>query len=1250
MKLNFLPRKKKIPGLQLFRDLSRRRNAMVFCIAVFAMIFQVPAIGAKENSNVEKVLLAEALHELSKDFKVFFSYDESSIKDVKVVYEPVKYSSVEQAVETLLQGTSIKYKIFDNRYVILYEENQRAIQSLKGMVKHLEDVISNQDKTVPVREKVTPVPLLHPALQKQIKKLDINISGKVTDSEGEPLIGVNIQEKGANRGTSTDLDGNFTLENINENATLVFSYIGYQTKEVVVNGKTSFNVILETDAFGLDEVVVTALGITRDKKALGYSVGEVDGEELNTTPQVGVLNSMQGKVAGVQIEQTYGVKGSSVNMVIRGASSLNSDNQPLFVIDGVPIYNSKDNLFNQADLGNAIGDLNTDDVESISILKGPSAAALYGSRAANGVVLITTKSGTGQKAGLGVSFNSSFVADLPYRYLPVQNEYASGQNGAYVFQNDAYEFWGPKLNNGFIAQQRNQDSPSELVSHENNINRQQDFYQNGWTVANNVGISGNYEKANFRVSLGNFDNTGILPNVDLKKYNIGINGTMNLTDNLDVTIMSSINQSSSDNRPNTDKSFRTPTRAILTIGSQVDMEPYLNPETWWMPGQTGIVQRRWKERWNNPYLMQELATTAFDRTQVLNKLEMSWEFIDNLRFTAKYMRSQSNQRATNRRPWDTVDAVKGNFDIQNSSFVEQNWEGLLSYNQTILSDFDISTNLGGNLRTNNIENIQNSTTNLVIPGLYTISNGGPGSVIYNNFLSEKKVNSVFGQASIGYKRMIYLDLTARNDWSSTLPKENRSYFYPSASLSMILSDMVSLPDWVSLAKLRAGYAQVGNDVDPYQLQRYFNFGEDWGDVKRASLSKTAKNAQLKPEIATSIEYGVDLSLFDNRLTLDGTYYVVENRNQVLGINTPITSGASSKLINAGLVKSQGWDVSLNATLIRESNFTFDLGLNFTRNRTSIIELAEGIEYFGYTQGYGYYYTYPGDEVGSIYQRPFFKVEDVNSEYYGHAIIGPDGKPARDPDLTNLEKIGNYNPDFLMGIRPFLQFKNFSATAVFDWRAGGQFYSETLRQGKNDGRFPDYINGSADYDPNGDIAQQIRDNPEKYINEWIGGRDAEDGGFVWQDEQKREQRSFINASGQRVYVDDASFAVGVKVDEDGNYVENFGGPGTHWLDPYNAQKGVDRYLASANLFSSTYVKMRELSFMYKFPKTIVDRLKLQNLSVSLLGQNLFVWTQHDVFIDPETAYVNSGDTKRAGYEFYSVIPYTRSFGVKLNVEF
>ncbi len=1173
-------------------------------------IKSVKEVSVQLDIQNEKIINVFHLLEKNTDFK--FVYD----KGDDFLYHRINFSKRESTVENVLLEISRHSKLSFKQI-----NNNISVKRVENKTNSIEIIIQG-----------------------------ITITGRITSSQdNEGLPGVNVIVKGTANGTVTDLDGKYKLDVPDQNTVLVISSVGFVSQEFTVGNNSVIDAVLDVDVKTLGEVVVTALGISREKESLGYSVGTVSGEELNETPQASVLNSMQGKVAGVQISQTYGVKGSSVNMVIRGATSLNSDNQPLFVIDGVPLYNSTANGFNEADLGNAISDLNPEDIESISVLKGPSAAALYGSRAANGVVLITSKSGSGKKQGIGVDFNTSFITDNPYDYLPHQNKFASGQEGAFVFENDAYEFWGPELDKGFIAQQRNQDSPSELISHENNINRQQDFYQNGWTQTNNVGISGNYDKANFRVSLGNYDNKGIMPNVDLKKNNISINGTMNLTDNLDVTVMTSLNESKSGNRPNTENSFLTPTRAILTIGPQVDMAPYINPETWWMPNKEGVEQRRWKERWNNPYLMQELATTSFDRRQAMTKIQVSWEFVKDLRFTAKYLRSNLNQKAVNQRPWDTNRSPNGNFDIENSSFREQNWEGLFSYDKT-WTDFTLLANVGGNLRTNYQDKIFNATTNLVIPGLYTISNGGPGSVTYTNSWSEKKVNSVFGQASLGYKNMIYLDLTARNDWSSTLPKDESSYFYPSASLSLLVHEMIEMPEWVSQAKVRAGYAQVGNDVDPYQLQRYYDFGEDWGNTKRASLSKTARNAQLKPEIATSQEIGVDLSFFDHRISLDATYYTMDNENQVLGISTPITSGANSKQINAGLVRSNGWDITLNTSIIRRNDFSFDLGLNFTRNRTTIIELADGIEYFGYKVGYAYFYTYPGDQVGDFYQAPFFKVEDENSEYYGQPIIFTNGKPQTDNNPENFEKIGNYNPDFIMGINPSFVYKNFSLNAVFDWRSGGEFYSETLRQGKNDGRFPESMNGSVDYDPNVDIAQQIKANPDKYLNDWVGGRTAEYGGFAWEDPVKREERSYINASGEKIYVDDASFDVGVQDNGDGTYTENYGGPGTIWLSPYNAQKGADRYLASANTFSSTYVKLREVSLTYRFPKSLISKAKLQNLSLSLIGQNLFMWTKHNVWIDPETAYTPIGNTTQPGYEFYSVIPRTRSFGLKLNVGF
>ncbi|NOR76631.1 MAG: SusC/RagA family TonB-linked outer membrane protein [Draconibacterium sp.] len=1166
----------------------------------------------KFTFDVKRVQVVDILREIEDNSEFRFFYQREQVDVEQEIDLNVEGNTVEEILTAIFKDEGISYKVLEDKLILITPDKSK-----------LSD--------------------LYEAAQQK------SITGTVTDEAGDPLPGVTVVVKGTTNGTVTSMDGNYSIFNIPEDAVLVFSFIGMRTQEITYTGKQQINVVMTESVVGLDEVIVTALGITRDKKSLGYSVGEVDGEILNATPQAGVLNSMQGKVAGVEISQTYGIKGSSVSMTIRGSSSLNSDNQPLFVVDGVPIFNAMDNQFNSVDLGNSVGDLNTDDIESISILKGPSAAALYGSRAGNGVVLITTKSGTGAQKGIGVSFNTSFIVDVPYEYIPTQNEFASGQTGAFAFAGGAYEFWGPKLDNGFIAQQKYEDSPSELISYENNKNRQEEFYETGWTQTNNLSVSGNYEKANFRVSVGNYGNKGIMPNVDLKKNNIGINGNMRLTDKLNVTVMTSLNESKSGNRPNNYDNFLTPSRAIITIGPQVDMTPYLNQETWWMDGQEGIVQRKWKDRWNNPYLLQELATTAFKRTQALTKVQLNWELFDDFSFSARYMRSSSNQNVEQKKPYNTIDAIYGYYDIESSSIREQNWEGIFSYEKIILNDFDLTANFGGNLRDNVNENIHSKTTSLVIPGFYNISNGSPGSVGYTNYYSQKKVNSLFGQVSLGYKKMVFLDLTARNDWSSTLPVENRSYFYPSASLSVLVSEMIDMPEWISLAKVRAGYAQVGNDVDPYQLQRYYGFGEDWGDTKRASVSKTAKNAQLKPEIATSKEIGADLSLFNHRISLDATYYVVENRNQVLGISTPITSGASSKLINAGLVRSNGWDVTLNTSIIRKKDLSFDVGLNYTRNRATVEELADGIEYFGFRAEQVYFYTFPGDEIGDIYHAPFVKVEDVNSEYYGQNIIYANGKPRKVSSPDEFEKIGNYNPDFIVGINPHVKYKNFSVFASFDWRSGGEFYSNTMRFFKNNGSLAGY-NGGVDYDPNVDIAQQIKENPDFYINKWVGGRDSEYGGLAWPDEQTREDRSYVNASGETVYVEDASFIVGVQEDGNGGYIENYGGSGTIWLNPYSANKGVDRELGSANLYSAAYVKLRELSVTYDFPKSLVNKMKLQQLSLSLVGQNLFTWTEAGIFIDPEMAFSSRGATRYRGFEYYSVIPYTRSLGFKVNVKF
>lgn len=1079
------------------------------------------------------------------------------------------------------------------------------------------------------------------------------VQGKVIDDQGYPLPGTTVIIKGTMQGTVTNAEGVYSLTDVPGDATLVFSFVGMEVLEIAVDSRSVIDVTLQQTSIRMDELVITALGITREKKSLGYSVAEVSGDRLNETPQVNLLNSIAGKVAGVQVSQMFGLAGSSVNMVIRGASSLNTKNQPLFVIDGVPVSNGIDNNYKDADMGNAISDLNTEDIESMSILKGPSAAALYGSRAGNGVVLITTKSGKGTKKGIGVYFNTAYTVDNPYRFVPFQTLFASGKAGSHNLGEQENESWGAILDGTFpdtyqwdkSMTQNDGISLQPLVAYPN---RQQDFYQNGFSQSNNIALEGNYNKANFRVSFGNLNNEGILPNTDYSRKTIGVNGSYELADNLKISTAINISESGSDNRQNISAGRRDPARSVLEMGVQVNI---LDLKDYWLEGQKNIQQRKSKPKQNNPYFNVYENLTGFKRNQTMAKVQVDWGIFNDLNFMIRYLTNGINQRNEAKVAWSDYDNSKGEYSIQRNFNKEENWEGMFTYNKNINHNLSLFANLGGNLRYDYSDYILNEASQLVLPGLFTISNGVPGTVSYNSYFGEKVVNSVYGSLSAGYKSMIYLDLTARNDWSSTLPKNNRSYFYPSASLSLLVNEIVQLPSWVDLLKIRSGYAQVGNDVGPYQLAQYYATTSDWGESKRMYMPGTLRNPELKPEIATSKEIGLDLSFFNRRVSLDATYYVVNNKNQVLNISTPNESGATAKQINAGLVQGRGWDISLYTNLIMKSDFSADLGLSFSRNRTKIAELSEGISYYQFaSESRVRLRSYVGDDIGDIYTYPYLRVEDENSEYYGYPIIASNGRPQIDDREEKIEKVGNFNHKFLMGIQPVFKYKNFSVFANFDLRVGGEFYSQSMEFFKNNGWLEETFSG-VDYDPNKDIAQQIKDNPEKYFNLWVGGRTGEYGGFPWPDENTQNSRSYINKiTGERVYTNDASFIPGVREDGQGGYIENLGGEGTVWMTPFDANQRSTRYYGGNNIYSATYLKLRELSVTYSFPQKLVSLLHLSNASLSVIGQNLFTWTKAKIPVDPELAFKASGNTWVQGTEYYNVTPWTRSVGLKINVEF
>lgn len=1100
----------------------------------------------------------------------------------------------------------------------------------------------------------------------------VTITGKITASEdGTALPGVNVILKGTQLGTIADGDGNYSLEVSDKQGTLVFSYIGYATQEVTIDGRTKLDIALEASVESLNEVVVTALGIQREELTLGYSIGKVKGSDLTNVAQENVLNSLAGRVAGVTINST-GAAGSSVRMTIRGTKSLVGDNQPLFVIDGVPIVNGLNNITqvgsdNRVDYGNPIADLNPEIIESMTVLKGPSAAALYGSRAGNGVVIITTKNGSKAKK-VTVNITSNTVFDVPYRFLDMQTSFASGYlpftpdknpypGGVLRVDEESVGGVGPELDKGYSAIQWNSPRdangdqvPTPLLSHKNNV---RNFVQTGITSTNGVSISNSNDVVSYRMSYSNMTSRGVIPNSDLFKNALGLNTAVNITKKLTVSTNIDFSRSNSNNRPATNRGAN-PMQWAYAVNPHIDIRDLSN---YWVPGQEGLqqlTQDNGAGEYNNPYFLAYQVNNGFVRDRVFGNIKAEYKITPELTLMGRYGLDTYRETRETKMANSYTNQPRGAYGITNIKQQERNIDFLLTYTKQ-LSAFSLTASAGGNNRVSETANVVNKTRNgtgLVIPGLYTLGNIRPQDLESSSYSSERRVYSIYGLVNLGYKDMIYLDLTARNDWSSTLPATNRSYFYPSATVSVLLDQMLKLPSQINLFKVRGGVAQVGNDSNPYNLQAVMDGMEAWNGITRLSKSSTILVPDLKPEQSTSYEYGLDFNMFNNRVRFGATYYDVKNRNQILQNSVPSSSGYTFLNFNAGLVESKGVELTLGGTPIDKNGFRVDANLNFSKNQSSIEELGGGQKIFTFwTDAKGGAWTYVGDKIGDIYDAQLVTVEDKNSPYYGYPILDEDGSWQSINAANVKNKIGNWNPNFLLGFQTSITYKRFTLSMLFDWRNGGQFVSQTYRYSESDlksQRFLDQL-----INPNGLSGDALRDYLVAHQDELIkvngnrfnivGGPTEAYGGFPFE--------AYGNTYPYGVF----NPGVIAEYDADGNvtgYVENLGGPGTKII-PYG-----DNYpwsFTRAATFDADFVKLREISLAYAIPSSITTKLGMQSASFSVYSRNIMLWTKAGIGIDPETAFQQESGTQagtqfKQGIERYNVTPWVMPVGFKLNITF
>jgi TonB-linked SusC/RagA family outer membrane protein len=1086
------------------------------------------------------------------------------------------------------------------------------------------------------------------------------VSGLVTDAETEEFLpGATIAVKGAGRGTLTDGEGRFSLE-VAVGEQLVVTLVGYAAQTVTVGSALTLNVALVPDN-ALQEVIVTALGISREKKSLGYAAQEVKGEDLTKARETNIINSLSGKVAGVTIVGNPSGIGSSSRITIRGERSLNINrNQPLFVVDGVPISNelrgSSGNSFQEADYGNGAGFVNPDDVESITVLKGASAAALYGSRANNGVIVITTKTGKNTR-GIGVSLNSTLTFENVLRLPEYQNVYGQGLGGVFEFKDGngggaadgVDESWGPKLEGQLLPQF---DSPTSngfrggdvgnLFTSIGPVNLDQqlaargsinatpwaaqpdnvrDFFETGVTQTHNMALTGSNNNGDFRLSYTWLDQIGTVPNTDLKRNTISFAGGYNLSERLRVRTAINYLTNKSANRPNL--SYGTENIMYLFncwLGRQVDVSAMRD---YWMAGREDLNQFGFNYNYHdNPYFNLYENTNSQDINRVFGNVSLTYDLAEDLSLLLRAGTDASNEFRARRRAYSTQRFQRGSYREERIGFTELNTDFLLSYKKNLSEQFDLNLGFGGNAMRQVGRYSDVIAPELAVPGIYTLSNSRVAlQNLTNTPFTQKRINSLYATGQLGFNNYLYLDVSARNDWSSTLPSDSRSYLYYAANVSAVLTDALKInSNFLSFAKIRFGVAQVGNDTDPYQLATIFNAQQAVLGSPSYSESGVLVNADLKPEISTSIETGADLRFFRNRIGLDFTYYNTQSKNQILPIPLTNTSGYSARIINAGLIENQGVELTLSLSPIRKRDFSWDIALNFSRNRSEVKELftdpvsGQSVTNYVLASRYVTVEARVGEQMGNIYGIGYARVSnDPNSPYYdptgqnvGKVVYNSQGKPVATASRVLL---GNYNPDWLGGIGNTFTFKGLSLSALFDVRSGGEVYSHTQTVGREGGQIIETLEGRADgYDlslpGNGVIGDGVLVTGTETITRPDGSKFERATGFA-------ANQTELSAR--------------------------------EWHTSYT----LGRRLIEGVIYDASFVKLREVRLGYTLPNRILRKSSLRDLNLTLVGRNLALWAKAP-HIDPETSS-NVGGTVIPGVESVA-LPSTRSWGLNLSFRF
>ena len=1050
------------------------------------------------------------------------------------------------------------------------------------------------------------------------------VTGKVIDSNGEVIPGANVRVKGiVGVGTITDLDGVYSLEVPADAKSLIFSFTGMQTQEVEISGNV-INITMQDEDQLLGDVVVTALGIKREEKSLGYAVTKLDGKSVNEVKVTNVANNLSGQVPGVNIISSSNL-GGSANVVIRGGSSLTRNNQALFVVDGVPVINTSVNGGETTrgaggyDYGNFASDINPEDIESVSVLKGASATALYGSRGANGVILITTKKGK-KTDKIGVSVSSSVTFDkINTNTLPdYQQEYGGGSWG-YTFEDnqvnidgvdyniieyDVDESWGPKFDPTLMVRHWDSWDPNDAANYgqtrpwvaaENGV---ESFFRTGVLLVNTVALEGGNENGSFRLSYTNQNQDGTMVNSNLTRNNIGFNGTLNLSKKLTTSISAQYSITEAIGRPGTGYDASGALSFMASAGmwmqTNVDykrLENYISEtgehKTWNRAG----YDDPYPTYWDNPYWTKYKNTTEDVRNRLVGSWNINYEITDWLAVMGRISTDQYDLQIESQ----TAKQSHGTSYFQKKMYIEseRNYDLMLNLNKKFGDDISLTGTIGAGRRDNKYDYMRYSTEGgLIIDDLYTINNSVSGEISKSEGYERRRTNSIYGTFSLGYKNFAYLDIAGRNDWSSTLPVDNASFFYPSVSTTLIFSELVDL-DFLSFGKLRANWAQVGSDA-PYSVidNAYANYA-NYNEVAKYGNRSWLANPNLESELSTSWEIGTELKFLNNRVGIDFSYYQKKSDNQIIAGSVSVGSGYFSQYMNSGSYETKGYELALSIQPIRTNDFTWDMRFNFSQYKSKVLELAPGISSITLNSWNVAVAVRVDQPMGVLVGTDYVYNEN------GEKLVNSDGTYQK---TENTEILGDVNPDYRAGLTNTFTYKGFRLSALIDAKIGGEFYSNTRRWGNYTGILQETVGNNELGNPKRDPITYVNDDPSQ-------GYASNTGGVLLEGVTEGGLANTVRLTAKTAYHED-----------------------TH----------PDK----ASIIDASYIKLRQLSFGYTLPNSLTNKFKIHDVTVAFIGRNLGFLYKPSKHVDPEATY-GAGNVQ--GLDI-GTLPTTRSYGFSINFNF